>query len=1354
MADPVASDEHRAEQADAHGPARFDVFLSHNSRDKPFVERVAEQLKRVGIEPWLDAWCLVPGTDWQTGLAAGLEHSGACAVFVGPADVGAWANQEVGLALDRAAKDPDFRLFLVLLPGLPEPFESERLSPFLRLRTWVDFRGGLDDQRAFRSLLSAVQGLPLGPEVPIEARDDICPYRGLEAFDEEHAEFFFGRDGDVQRLVERFKSTRFLAVLGASGSGKSSLVRAGLLPALRRGALAGSAEWELVLLRPGAHPLETLSGRLVGLGAGRGMQATLDSLASDARTLHLATSLLLADRSPHAHVMYVVDQFEEVFTLCRDEAERRAFFANLLYAASFPDGRSKVLLTLRADFYHRCAAYPELAQQLAAEQYLVSPLDRDGLRQAIEEPARRVGLSFEPGLARTIVDDVEKQPGTLPLLEHALLELWKRRRAGVLTLAAYHESGGVEEAVARRADEIFATFTSSQQALARRTFLRLTQPGEGTEDTRRRAQLEELSMADAREDLDPVLRQLVDARLLITSRDEVGGTEVVEVAHEALIRGWPRLRGWIDEDRAGLRVHRRLTEAALDWESLGRDPSALYRGARLAAAREWAERNEDALNRQEQAFLDASTTLEHDELETARSRARRFRILAVVLAGLLVLAAAAGGYAFAQKRSADHQQEIATSRALAAQAVLNMDRRLDVAALLAVQAWRTSPTIEARNALTTAVQRVDRVEGFLRSRNGIDVGSLMFADDGRTLLVLGLNSNRIRRWDIRKRKELPESLPAGGTERLAYSPAGDVLAGSNGNGGVTLWALGSKGERSVPDAHAATLAFSPDGRVLAIGGYDGEVTTRLVSRPGRAHFFRRGDFGQLNAVSVAFARNGKTLVAIRKTLVAIRAEGELTNRKAVVTEWNVASGTRARPDIHLPVAPIAVSFSPAGERAAFTDGAELGLFGVRDGHLEWDVKEPAAVRDNDALRFSPDGRTLAILHSDGTIALRKTVNGHLIAILAGNRDARAIAFSPDGNTLAASGSEIVTLWHITPSDLGRRLEAGPLVPATSTSETLGPTWLRLAFSPGSDTLVQADARQAKVWRHVGQRTPPKTYPVTYESEGDGVAFSRRGLIAVTGGSGVSLVDTRSKHTTRSLPSGDAVGFSDGGATLAIANDDGAIQLWDVAANPPRHGRKTRASGEVIWSVAFSPDGRQLAAAGYGQPVSVWDIRGLNLKLRHKLSNVGGAMSVAFSGDGKKIAADASGNTIRLWDARTGKPVGEPIATPGRVQSVAFSRDGSIVAAATQDGVVQLWDARSHRSLGDPIRGYAVAFSTDGKYLATGMPNAPTVWPTALWQDPATFASRLCAVASRNLTRGEWDEFSSGSWRKTCTHWPQ
>jgi hypothetical protein len=399
---------------DPGSAVRYDVFLSHNSKDKPVVERIAVKLRQAGVEPWLDSWHLTPGGRWQEEIARAVrERAATCAIFVGPHGIGDWSREELELAKDRAAKDRAYRLFLVLLPGLPEPFDPTGLPPFLSSHTWVDLRMGFEDTRVFQRLINAVKGIPLGPPAQTDRARDICPYRGLQTFDEADAEFFFGRDADIQRLLEKLKATRFLAVVGASGTGKSSLVRAGLVPALKRGRLPGSESWLTAILTPGAHPLTALAAQLTRLAPASPMTSTLDALAGDARALHLAASLVL-DTQPalaaSSRLLLCIDQFEEIFTLCRDETERRAFVASLLYAATVPDGRVVVVLTMRADFYPHCAAYPDLAAQVAAHQYLVSPMDEAGLRAVIAEPAWKVGLEFEDGLIETILEDIAHQP--------------------------------------------------------------------------------------------------------------------------------------------------------------------------------------------------------------------------------------------------------------------------------------------------------------------------------------------------------------------------------------------------------------------------------------------------------------------------------------------------------------------------------------------------------------------------------------------------------------------------------------------------------------------------------------------------------------------------------------------------------------------------------------------------------------------------------------------------------------------------------------------------------------------------------------------------------------------------------
>ena len=544
-------------------PDTFDVFISYSSADRDTVRRVVRRLRRLNVEPWFDRWSLTPGGAWQDEVTAGLLASSACAVFVGPGDLGPWERLELSVALNKAAVDPSFRLIPVLLPGV-ESFEPARLPPLLATRTWVDLRDGPDSDHALQQLVNAVHGVPFGADVAAGPVDDPAPYRGLAVFEEQDARLFFGREGAVQRLTEKLRGSRFVAVVGPSGCGKSSLVRAGLLPRLRASA-------RIVVLRPGAHPLAALAGRLLHLDPDMSLQPTVDRLADDERTLHLAASAALADEPPDARVLVVVDQCEELFTLCPDPAERRSFLGVLHYASMVPGGRTAVAVTLRSDFYSRLAELPDAAQLVQDHQLLVGAMTDNELRQAIEEPARVVGLEIERGLTDTILDDVVREPGALPLLEHALLETWRRRRGGMLTLEGYRAAGGVQKGLADRAEAIFAELPPQGQGIAQHLFLRLTQPGEGTEDTRRQAGMAEMATGADENAVEDVVHRFVAERLLTTGADETTGESWVEVAHEALIRGWPRLQGWIDADRAGLLVHRRLTVAAQEWQRHGGD---------------------------------------------------------------------------------------------------------------------------------------------------------------------------------------------------------------------------------------------------------------------------------------------------------------------------------------------------------------------------------------------------------------------------------------------------------------------------------------------------------------------------------------------------------------------------------------------------------------------------------------------------------------------------------------------------------------------------------------------------------------------------------------------------------------
>ncbi len=506
-----------------------------------------------------------------------------------------------------------------------------------------DFRGAVINIKSTIVSNAEVKDLENLPPEPGDA-----PFQGLQYFDEKDADRFFGREALVAKIVGRLTTTRFLAVIGASGSGKSSVVRAGVIPALRRGERLANAslpptdsgQWDIRILTPSAHPLDALAASLTleseSVSAAVNLRA---DLVQDPRSLTLVARRLLAQNG-RKHLLLVIDQFEEIFTQCRQDEERRAFIENLLHAVDPADPQPiTILLTLRADFYTQLAFQDHLRELVSQNQEFIGAMSRDELMRAILQPAALGNWKVQEGLVEVILDDLGSEPGALPLLSHALLETWKRRRGRVLTVSGYTAAGGVRGAIAQTAETVFRQRLSvEQQPIARMIFIKLAEMGEDSLDTRRRAAFSELiTRATDTSTIDAVLSILTDARLVTTGTLEPGDTRVVEVAHEALIREWPTLRDWLNQNRQGLILHRQLTEDTNDWLKLGRDSGALYRGARLRQTLEWAKTNTDLISQAEQEFLDASQKIAHQESGQIHRLVRARRALALLVIVVLVV---------------------------------------------------------------------------------------------------------------------------------------------------------------------------------------------------------------------------------------------------------------------------------------------------------------------------------------------------------------------------------------------------------------------------------------------------------------------------------------------------------------------------------------------------------------------------------------------------------------------------------------------------------------------------------------------------------------------------------------------
>jgi tetratricopeptide (TPR) repeat protein len=606
----------------------FDVFLSYHWRDREQVEGIARRLREHGLHPFLDRWYLTPGQPWQQVLEQVVGHCRAVAVCIGPGEMGPWQQREKHLALDRQARNAGFPVIPVLLPG------ADPVLGFLSQNTWIDLRPPADYAAALALLAGGIRGEPPGQDLHAQLQATlatVCPYRGLLYFREEDAPFFFGRDTAIQQVVAAVRHRSFVAVVGASGSGKSSVARAGLVPQLRRDR---DTVWEVATLVPNVQPLKTLAATLMPLLEPAmtetdrlievGKQA--EAYANGHLTLRDVVQRILQKQSGTDRLLLVADQWEELYTLTPDDTARRCFIDALLDATAHAP--LTVVLTLRGDFLGQALAYRPLSDRLQGAQINLGPMTRAELTLAITQPAAQVGLGFEPGLAERILDDVGDEPGHLPLLEFVLRRLWEERHHGQLLHGAYEKMGGLQGAVANQAEQFYSRLSGPEQEAVHRLFLQLVRPGEGAADTRRRERLDELH-ASTRD----LVKRLSDERLLVTSTAAGTGEETVEVAHEALIHHWDSLKNWLSRDRAFLLWRERLRTLATEWQRTGRNKAALLRGPALVEVRHWfGERRQD-LNDLERQFIEGS-------LRVKRRTTRLRRVSAAII--LIVVAAGAG----------------------------------------------------------------------------------------------------------------------------------------------------------------------------------------------------------------------------------------------------------------------------------------------------------------------------------------------------------------------------------------------------------------------------------------------------------------------------------------------------------------------------------------------------------------------------------------------------------------------------------------------------------------------------------------------------------------------------------------
>jgi WD40 repeat protein/DNA-binding SARP family transcriptional activator len=1169
------------------------------------------------------------------------------------------------------------------------------------------------------------------------------PYQGLQPFEEVDAERFFGRELVVARLLGRLATERILAVVGASGSGKSSVVRAGLVPALRRGAVRahGTPTWDIYPLTPTSAPLSALARSLIGQAASEVATVALaEDLGRDPRSLRL---YLDRAHGPGHQALVVVDQFEELFTVCHDAFEREAFVDNLLIAADAEaDAPGAVVLALRADFYAHCAEYPALRDALAQHQEYLGPMGPQELRRAIEGPALAQDWHLERGLVDLLLRDAGEEPGALPLLSHALLETWHRRQGRALTLEGYASSGGVRGAIARTAEEVLNDrLAPHQQAVARRILLQLTELGQGTQETRRRVGLDELvRRKDDQPAVEAVLHVLAAARLVTL------GDGTAEVAHEALIREWPTLRRWLDEDRDGLRLQRQLGEGAREWERLGRDPDALYRGTRLAQAIEWAAECQDELSLLERDFLGASRELAEQEtaereaqrqreLDAERRTAQQLRRRAVYLAiafvfalGMAGIALVFGDQARQQMIRAEAIARMATARELAAAAIANLPADPERGALLALEAVNVTYALDHRwvpEAEDALHQAVPLLRAPLTLAGHTDqVVSVGFSPDGQRV-VTASKDGTARVWDAFTGAErMTLRGHAGPVTAVAFSPDGTRIVTGGDDATLRVWDTADGRERLTLAGHQRTirrLAVSPDGTRVASTSDNGTVRLWDPESGTELLTFDSGGPGAANsAFDIAFSPDGGRLATV--------------SENGMVREWDMKGnpGSRRMLAEGGPDQPIrrGIAFSPDGARLAATASRRVTVWSADSG-------EPVMAIEGHKdqiyhVAFSPDGLRIATASLDHTAKVWDSATGQELLTLRGHQSAiHRLTFSPDSRYLAtASWDGTAKVWDL-----------GPPREALALSSPMSPG--RVAFSPdGTRLSVGLSDGTAHVWDAATGRELLVLRGHTNRVIGTAFGADHSRLATGSLDGTVRLWDAISGSQLLLL--GDhtdsvyGVAFSPDGTRIASASLDKTAKVWNAAT-----GRLLLTLQHVapVASVAFSADGSRLTSGSYDGSVHIWqsDTGALLQTLTGHHDTVWG---VSFSPDGTRLATASRDETARVWNVATGQQILALRGHNGTVVSAVFSQDARRIATASRDGTARLWDTQTGAELltlagtnaGEGTDG--VAFSPDGRQLAVGGDQAVRVYVLPIEDLMALTRSRL----TRTLSNEECQRF--------------
>lgn len=1327
----------------------FDAVILYPPGCADEVERIARRLEdEQKLHLWLDHWHTTPNDPPEEAFQSALTHSAALLVVVTPNTRYPWRNTRLRNSLQRASGTWRQRVVPILLSGARRPQQESDLPPFLRRRQWLKLQHPPLD--SLDEISRALRGL--SPHKTTEkTQTAICPFRGLEVFREEDACFFFGREALVGRLQEHMQQHNFLAVLGPSGTGKSSLVQAGLTPGLV------ASGRQIALLTPTTNPLEELA-------------FALNRLVPKWRTAKECLELLKASDSALANFLgewaelgiekpcVIIDQLEELFTLVGKREDANRFVNNLMGALAFPENGFSLIVTLRSDFLGQCVTWPDLATYCSEKMILVDPMERSELSRAMTEPAALVGLVWERGLPEKILDDVADGRGELPLLEHALLELYQRRRGRMLTLAAYMEIGGIEGALARRAESIFKSLNEEGQGIIRKMFtLCLVHPGEGTEDTRRRAtRAEILAVGEDQGLVSQLLDHFIEARLLTGKQDEERHLEQVDVSHEALIRKWHRIKSWMAEDRETARLLAGLRQKAKQWEEAGHGEDFLPRGGQLYQMRELCDREGKHLGENEQVFVAAAIALE--EREATRKRWIR-NWMAILAMAAMILAA----FSFRASLDAkDAKTEAVQAKQRAEQKTLEANYHLAIAynekVGIALEEGRPQEAfLGAFAALSLDIpegmqlpqargrfldHRMAEIERLLwTSPTASKLNAAAISSDDTTLALAGVDM-LVRLIDVKSGMQTGLLTQASnGITQLVFSPDNQWLAAATDRDHLYLWHLPTQEFSSFTDGHRGTEGranFSPDGRWLASVGNQGKVIWRDMARRDTPSSLQLSgtilDIAQSNSHLYVATSEGLYMVerlagkfsaldTENHPLTLTWSEDRLAigwKNGRVSTYYNgrldepykglrhngpVLSMTRSRGGwissckekvLHWDDGP--------GPLAELRDLVSLDvgqdiLVGIRkNGQLaSYDLKQrkslatPAGHADGIwGVAFLPDGQSFASSSFDGTVQIWDRLGQRPPQILPNIGASRTyrIVVSDDGNYLAAACEDgLVRLWHL--------------------HDAMRKPWLikghdqavwSVAISPNSRQMATAGADQViRIWK-----------------------------LPEPGTSGEPILTQKLQGHT--LPVFDLT-YNPAGTLLASASSDQTVRLWP--ANGPdtfaENASVLRGHTASVWGVDISPDGQYIASASHDLTVRIWPLPGANAPTNPPLilrGHEARVWSVAFSPDGRQVASCSDDKTVRLYTLP--QPDGPPSVTVekfeghmGPVFDIAFAPEGDVLVSACHDQTLKMWQTRIKDAPLDALVGHkasvwGVSFSPDGQYAVSSSSDLTArVWSPGL-----------------------------------------